>query len=89
MPRKLIPVPLDSIDTLEQKWVREHGETFKNYAEAARQLGVHEKTVGNLVRGGYLQTTPHRRVLVRSAAAWANSNIPKRSTRLNASGWWL
>lgn len=88
MPRKIIAAPLDTIDTLEQKWVREHGETFRNYAEAALQLGIHEKTVGNLVRAGFIQTTPNKRVLVRSAAAWANSNRPKRSTRLNAVGYW-
>ena len=84
MPRKLIAVPLEPIENLEEKWVREHGETFRNYAEAAQQLGIHQKTVVNLVREGYLQTTPMKKVLVRSAATWANSNRFKRARKIAA-----
>ena len=89
MPKKHIAAPLDTIDTLEQKWVRRStAKPSGTMPRPARQLGVHEKTVGNLVRSGFLQTSPNKRVLVRSAAAYANSNRPKRSTRLNAVGYW-
>lgn len=84
MPRIIKAPPLEPFESIEQKWVREHGETFKNYTEAGKQLGMSKKTVVNLVGNGYIQTTPLKKILVRSAAAWANSNKPTRKNRLAA-----
>lgn len=74
--------PEKSIEELETQWVKEHGETFCNYTEAGRQLGICKKTVVELVKAGEILTTPSKRVLVRSAAAWANSNRPRWTGRV-------
>lgn len=34
MPRKIIAAPLEPMETIEEKWVLKHGETFKNCTEA-------------------------------------------------------
>ena len=78
MPRRITSAPLESMESIEDKWVNKHGETFKNYTEAGQQLGISKKTVVEMVKAGYIQTTPTKRILVRSAAAWANSNRPTR-----------
>jgi len=78
MPRRINPAPLEPMSSIEEKWVREHGETFKNYTEAGQQLGISKKTVVAMVKAGHIQVTPTKRILVRSAAAWANSNRPTR-----------
>lgn len=80
MPRKIVSAPIEPIGSIEEKWVARHGETFKSYTAAGEQLGITGRRVQDLVRDGYLQTTPLKRVLVRSAAAWANSN-PRTSRR--------
>jgi len=78
MPRIIRAVPPEAPDATEEKWVKAHGEVFKNYAECGQHIGRSARRVQDLVRDGYLQVTPDGKVLVRSAAAWANSNRPKR-----------
>lgn len=81
MPRKIAFASAEPFEAIEERWVKEHGEVFKNYTTAGRVLGISKDTVVQLVKGGYLQVTPTKRVLVRAAAAWANSNRvePRRS----------
>lgn len=78
MPKRIYAASYEPMESIEEKWVKEHGETFKNYTTAGQQLGISKKTVVEMVKAGYIQTTPTKRILVRSAAAWANSNRPAR-----------
>ncbi|MEL7609526.1 MAG: hypothetical protein AAGU74_08455 [Bacillota bacterium] len=84
MPRIIKAAPLEPIEAIEEKWVKAHGEVFANYAEAGKHVGRSARRVQDLVRDGYLQVTPGGKVLVRSAAAWANSNRPTRKARMAA-----
>lgn len=80
MPRKIVSAQIEPMESIEDKWVRDHGEAI-TYAEAVVLLKISKPTIGRLVRAGYLQVTPTKRILVRSAAAWANSN--QRTFRRN------
>ncbi len=59
-----------------ESWVRTWGETLPKKA-AAKMLGVSVTYLNKLISGGGIAVTPDGRVVVRSAADWANQNTPK------------
>ncbi len=64
-------------------WVRTWGETL-NKKEAAKMLGISVGHLNKLIGEGVIQISPDKRVLVRSAAKWAQGYRPvrpKASTR--------
>lgn len=61
----------NSCSTGEQ-WVQTWGETLPKKA-ASKMLGVSVTYLSKLIAGGGILVTPDGRVVVRSAAEWANS----------------
>lgn len=59
-----------------EQWVRTWGETLPKKA-AAKMLGVSVTYLNKLIGDGGVAVTPDGRVVVRSAAEWANS-APER-----------
>ena len=59
-----------------ESWVRTWGETLPKKA-AAKMLGVSVTYLNKLITDGGIAVTPDGRVIVRSAADWANQNTPK------------
>ena len=59
-----------------ESWVRTWGETLPKKA-AAKMLGVSVTYLNKLINDGGIAVTPDGRVVVRSAADWANQNTPK------------
>ena len=59
-------------------WVEAAGGETMTKAAAARQFGISVSYLNKLINEGSIQTAPDDRVLVRSAAAWANSSKRKR-----------
>lgn len=55
-----------------EQWALTYGETL-NKAEAAKMLGVSKNHLVKLVSEGGIKQTPDGRIVVRSAAEWANS----------------
>lgn len=84
MGRKPSPAPAP-IDPIGDHWARTWGETVTKTV-AAKMLGVCRCTVYEWINAGYLPTAPNGNVLVRPAAAWANSSqrLPKQKKRLRA-----
>jgi len=58
--------------SMGEQWVRTWGETLPKKA-AAKMLGVSVTYLNKLITVGGILVTPHGRVVVRSAAEWANS----------------
>ena len=58
--------------SMGEQWVRTWGETLPKKA-AAKMLGVSVTYLNKLIAGGAIIVTPDGRVVVRSAAEWANS----------------
>ncbi len=65
--------------SIGEQWVRTWGETLAKKA-AAQMLGISVTYLGKLISDSKIATAPDGRVVVRSAAEWANSAAPKRST---------
>ena len=63
-----------------ESWVRTWGETLPKKA-AAKMLGVSVTYLNKLISDGGICVTPDGRVVVRSAADWANQNAPKDSAQ--------
>lgn len=62
-----------------ESWVRMWGETLPKKA-AAKMLGVSVTYLNKLIGEGGIAVTPDGRVVVRSAADWANQNTSKENT---------
>jgi len=60
-----------------EQWVRTWGETLPKKA-AAKMLGVSVTYLNKLINDGGIAVTPDGRVVVRSAAEWANSATTER-----------
>lgn len=60
-----------------EQWVRTWGETLPKKA-AAKMLGVSVTYLNKLISDGGVVVTPDGRVVVRSAAEWANSATAER-----------
>ena len=60
-----------------EQWVRTWGETLPKKA-AAKMLGVSVTYLNKLINDGGIAATPDGRVVVRSAAEWANSSMAER-----------
>ena len=58
--------------SMGEQWVRTWGETLPKKA-AAKMLGVSVTYLNKLITAGGILSTPDGRVVVRSAAEWANS----------------
>ena len=65
--------------SMSEQWVRTWGETLPKKA-AAKMLGVSVTYLNKLIIGGEILTTPDGRVVVRSAAEWANSIQMRQKT---------
>ena len=63
--------------TIGEQWVHTWGETLPK-KNAAKMLGVSVTYLNKLISEGKIQITPDSRVVVRSAAEWANSAVPER-----------
>ena len=61
-----------------ESWVRTWGETLPKKS-ATKMLGVSVTYLNKLISDGGIAVTPDGRVVVRSAADWANQNAPKDS----------
>jgi hypothetical protein len=59
----------------EERWVRMWGETLPK-KDASKMLGISVGYLNKLVGNKHINLTPDGRVLVRSAAAWAASDVP-------------
>lgn len=57
--------------SIGEQWVRTWGETLPKKA-AAKMLGVSVTYLNKMITGGGILSTPDGRVIVRSAAEWAN-----------------
>ena len=64
--------------SIGESWVRTWGETLPKKA-AAKMLGVSVTYLNKLIGDGGICVTPDGRVVVRSAADWANQNAQKDS----------
>lgn len=71
--------------SIGEQWVRTWGETLPKTA-AAKMLGISVTYISKLIADGAIATAPDGRVLVRSAAEWANSAAVKANH--NASKKW-
>ena len=67
---------------LGTQWVREWGGETLTKKEAAKMLNCSVTYLVKLIKDGHIKTTPDGRVIVRSAAAWVNSE----SCYTNAAG---
>ena len=65
--------------SIGEQWVRTWGETLPKKA-AAKMLGVSVTYLNKLIGDGGVAVTPDGRVVVRSAAEWANSATIERKT---------
>ena len=65
-----------SSSSIGESWVLTWGETLPKKA-AAKMLGVSVTYLNKLINDGGIAVTPDGRVVVRSAADWANQNSPK------------
>ena len=65
-----------SSSSVGESWVRTWGETLPKKA-AAKMLGVSVTYLNKLITDGGIAVTPDGRVVVRSAADWANQNTAK------------
>ena len=63
-----------------ESWVRTWGETLPKKA-AAKMLGVSVTYLNKLISNGWINITPDCRVVVRSAADWANQNTRKDNSQ--------
>lgn len=75
--------PVDAL-SVEDRWVHSHGETLTK-VDAAKVLGVGTTHLYSLISAGSIDTAPDGRVLVRSAAAWANGGKPKPQKKASSS----
>lgn len=62
-----------------ESWVRTWGETLPKKA-AAKMLGVSVTYLNKLISDGAICVTPDGRVVVRSAADWANQNVRRETS---------
>jgi hypothetical protein len=68
-----------SSSSVGESWVRTWGETLPKKA-AAKMLGVSVTSLNKLVSDGAIIITPDGRVVVRSAADWANQNARRETS---------
>lgn len=66
--------------SIGEQWVRTWGETLPKKA-AAKMLGVSVTYLNKLIGDGGVAVTPDGRVVVRSAAEWANSAPERKAAR--------
>lgn len=76
--------PIDAL-SVEDRWVHTHGEMLSKRA-AGKALGISVPYLNKLIEAGNIDTSPDGRVLVRSAAAWANSGKPKPKKKTAGGG---
>lgn len=62
--------------TVGEQWALTYGETLSKKA-AAEMLGMSINHLVKLVGDGAIKQTPDGRIVVRSAAEWANGSAPK------------
>ena len=62
--------------TIGEQWALTYGETLPK-SSAAKMLGVSVNHLAKLVGEGGIKQTPDGRIVVRSAAEWANGSAPK------------
>jgi hypothetical protein len=62
--------------TIGEQWALTYGETLPKRA-AAEMLGVSVNHLVKLVGEGGIKQTPDGRIVVRSAAEWANGSAPR------------
>lgn len=70
----------DSKISVADQWVNVWGEAISKSA-AAVMLGVSRSTIYAYVANGAIETSPEGKVLVRSAAQWANGSQKMRKHR--------
>lgn len=63
-----------------EQWVMTWGETLPKKA-AAKMLGVSVTYLNKLLTEGGIQTAPDGRVVVRSAAEWANGAVKRKPAK--------
>jgi len=63
-----------------EQWARTWGETLPKKA-TAKMLGVSVTYLNKLISNGVINVAPDGRVVVRSAADWANQNTHKEDTK--------
>jgi len=66
--------------SIGESWVRTWGETLPKKA-AAKMLGVSVTYLNKLINDGGINITPDGRVVVRSAADWANQNTRRDTSQ--------
>lgn len=69
-----------SSSSIGESWVLTWGETLPKKA-AAKMIGVSVTYLNKLISDGGINTTPDGRVVVRSAADWANHSVSKNESK--------